>query len=403
MRDIRCNKKRLEIIIRNHPINIEDEKNEISILSKDELEGVQRYPRENKDIIYDTKVMIIKYIRELMHSQYSYGMDMDEFDGLFDEMIQYLCEIRIKDIGYINLLHLISYGILLQKTPNIFDEIVRKMDEEEINDLLIDALLQAYGIERNYHSDEFFKENPYKYLLDIICSSYSGQENVSDLLKNYVSSKWLKGHSDYGWVKSVKSKDFRGLWSYEAAAVAKLFDIDDSSLKDAEFYPYDFAHYKPTTIKAAERKGAIADQKEMSYEAEEDLIIDAKAIIPPCFYKHVNDFVGDYRKLSDEAFLEKYELDQIWSELDEYAKEKNSGEMLGKLLVFELTEKGYILQLDWKEDFEDFRDHMKNYWSKDGETKVITFELDNDQQYFARIPVDNNIQNLFEIPVKVHE
>ncbi|WP_051537999.1 PoNe immunity protein domain-containing protein [Butyrivibrio proteoclasticus] len=322
---------------------------------------------------------------------------------MFDEMIKYVYEIRIKDVGYIDLLYLVSYGILLQKNPNVFDKIVEKMDEEKANDILLDVLLQAYGLERKYHSDDYFKENPYKYLVDVIEAAYSGNSNVREMLGDYMTKKWLKGHSDWGWVKYVKEDDYCGLWSYEAAAVAKLFDIDDSSLKDTEFYPYDFAHYKPTTIKAAERKGAIADQKEMSYEAEEDLIIDAKAIIPPCFYKHVNDFVGDYRKLSDEAFLEKYELDQIWSELDEYAKEKKSGEMLGKLLVFELTEKGYILQLDWKEDFEDYRDHMKNYWSKDGETKVITFELDNDQQYFARIPVDNNIQDLFEISVKVHE
>lgn len=43
---------------------------------------------------------------------------------------------------------------------------------------------------------------------------------------------------------------------------------------------------------------------------------------------------------------------------------------------------------------------MKNYWSKEGATKVITFELDNDQMYFATIPTGNNVHDLFEVSVK---
>ena len=82
---------------------------------------------------------------------------------------------------------------------------------------------------------------------------------------------------------------------------------------------------------------------------------------------------------------------------------KSGKEILGMLFVFYLAVEGYILQLDWKEDFEDFRDHMKNYWGKDGETKVITFELDNDQMYFATIPVQNSVHNLFEISVKEYK
>lgn len=399
MRDERCNKKRLEVIISFNPEFINDEKNELCILSQDEIEGIQRHPRKNKDIIYDTKLTIIQYIRELMHAQYSYGMDMKEFDRLFDEMLDFVKEINIKDIGYINLLHLISYGILLQKSPDIFEEIVKKLDEEKANDIFLDTILQAYGLKRTFHSDEYAKENPYKYLVDIIVAADS-DNNVCNLLYDYVTTKWLKGHSDLGWGKSVKEKGFRGLWAYDAAAVAKLFGIDDSALKDVEFYPYDLAHYKATTIKAVDRSITIPGQKEMSYEAEEELIIDATNIIPPCMYKYVNGVVKDYNQLSDKGFFDKYELDQIWFDLDEYIKDNKGKDILGMILVFELAIKGYILQLDWKEDFEDFRDHMKNYWSKEGETKIVTFELDNDQQYFAKIPVENSVHDLFEVSVK---
>ena len=46
---------------------------------------------------------------------------------------------------------------------------------------------------------------------------------------------------------------------------------------------------------------------------------------------------------------------------------------------------------------------MKNYWSKEGATKVITFELDNDQMYFATIPTGNNVHDLFEVSVKEYQ
>ncbi|MBQ1458499.1 MAG: DUF1911 domain-containing protein [Butyrivibrio sp.] len=402
MRDTRCDKKSLEAIIKLYPGFIEDEKDDISIILQDEKEGIQRYTRDNRDRLYDTKLNIVMYIIELMHAQYSYGMDMREIDTLYNELFLFIYDINIKDIGYINFLHLIAYGILLQKDPDVFEKLVEKMDEEKVNDILLDSLLQAYGLQRSFHSDEYAKENPYIYLVEIINAAYIKKDNICDLLYDYMTKKWLKGHSDLGWGRSVKESGFRGLWSYEAAAVVKLFGIDDSTLNDVEFYPYDFAHYKPTTIKPAERI-AIPDQKEFSYEAEEDLIIDAKEIIPPCMYKKVNDFLKDYKNLSDEAFCKKYEFDQVWFDVNDYIKYKSGKEILGMLLVFYLAVEGYILQLDWKEDFEDFRYHMKNYWSKDGETKVITFELDNDQMYFATIPVQNSVHNLFEISVKEYK
>lgn len=402
MRDARCDEESLLLMIKKYPEFIKKQKDDLIILLQDEIEGIQRYPRDNKEVMYDAKLIIIRYIRELMHAQYTYGMDMSEFDSLYDEMYKCISDINIKDIGYINFLHFISYGILLQKSPAMFEKIVKKIDEEKLNDILIDTLFQAYGVERSFHSNEYAKENPYIFMVEIINAAYLNKDNVSDLLYDYMTKKWLKGHSDFGFVKYVKESDFVGLWAYEAAAVAKLFSIDDSTLKNVDYYPYDLAHYKPAILKLAERI-TIPDQKEFSYEAEEDLIIDAKEIIPPCMYKKVNDFVKDYKNLSDEAFCKKYEFDQVWFDVNDYIQYKSGKEILGMLLVFYLALEGYILQLDWKEDFEDFRDHMKNYWSKDGETKVITFELDNDQMYYATIPVQNSVHNLFEISVKEYK
>lgn len=401
MRDNRCDKESLEAVIQVNPRSIAKRKKIIKELLEDEANGIQNNSVPNLEIVQGMSRLIFQADFELLHSQYSYGMDLTEFDSLYEDMIGMIHEIDVKEIDYIDLIHFISLGILLQKDKKLLTELVEKLDKEALNDIFLDSILEAYGLERKYHSDQYCKENPYIFMVDIICAANSNQKNVSELLYDYVTKKWLKGHSDLGWVKAVKESDFLGLWAYEAAAVAKLFDIDDSSLKDAEFYPYDLAHYKTTAIKASDRNFSIPEQKEMSYEAEEEeLIIDAKNIIPPCMYKYVNSIVNDYKQLSDKGFFDKYELDQIWFDLDEYIKDNKGKDILGMILVFELAIKGYILQLDWKEDFEDFRDHMKNYWSKEGETKIVTFELDNDQQYFAKIPVENSVHDLFEVSVK---
>ena len=60
----------------------------------------------------------------------------------------------------------------------------------------------------------------------------------------------------------------------------------------------------------------------------------------------------------------------------------------------------YILQIDWKEDFNDYKDYVKNYWGKDIPTRIITFELDNDQQYYARVPVESKLIDMYEVTVR---
>ncbi len=37
---------------------------------------------------------------------------------------------------------------------------------------------------------------------------------------------------------------YTGYWSFEVGAVAKILGIDDSSLKDVKYYPYDLVHFE---------------------------------------------------------------------------------------------------------------------------------------------------------------
>jgi len=98
--------------------------------------------------------------------------------------------------------------------------------------------------------------------------------------------------------------------------------------------------------------------------------------------------------LSDEEFWKKYNLREIWFDVKEYEEDNKAKNMLGTIIVFLLVEKEYILQLDYKEDLVDYIEDIDNYWGKE-EVKLISFEVDNDQQYYAYVP--KNRSNRFVV------
>ena len=85
------------------------------------------------------------------------------------------------------------------------------------------------------------------------------KEKASVLLKAYVD-KWIQGHIGYGWKTAHKEPGYVGLWSFESAAIAKIFDLDNKALEKDNHYPYDLAHYKKNKIFSA--KAIVIAQKD---------------------------------------------------------------------------------------------------------------------------------------------
>ena len=64
-----------------------------------------------------------------------------------------------------------------------------------------------------------------------------------------------------------------------------------------------------------------------------------------------------------------------------------------------MTQRDFIMQLDYKDDLENYIIFIKDFW-QDTKTKVIQFILHNDQQYVARVPVDANVEQMYEVILK---
>ncbi|MDR4190445.1 hypothetical protein COL87_26390 [Bacillus pseudomycoides] len=45
-------------------------------------------------------------------------------------------------------------------------------------------------------------------------------------------------------IVNIRSQIFSGYWSFESGAIAKILNLDDSTLRDTPYYPYDMVHYR---------------------------------------------------------------------------------------------------------------------------------------------------------------
>ena len=401
MRDPLCSESYLLETIEFDKEAIDENKKDIVELKDDMEKGIQRYPRDNQSIIYATYRGMFMYNTEILIAKYSLGSHPDEMIEDYLNGIEYLENVGEEKVWYIDLLWMLSLGILLEVDKQDLKRLACVIEKQKKEDALMDFLLKACDIGWNHNTSEYERKNPYAKTAEIIQMALhdKDREKASKRLQQYVEKEWIKGHNDLDFKNAHKEPGYVGLWSFEAAALAKILGLDDSALKDNNHYPYDLAHYKNGMSFDLSWYGVPVEEE----AKEEESIVygipnkpELEQIIPAKFHSFVNEVIGDYNTLSDEEFWKKYNLREIWFDVKEYEEDNKAKNMLGTIIVFLLVEKEYILQLDYKEDLVDYIEDIDNYWGKE-EVKLISFEVDNDQQYYAYVPKTAAIDSLYEV------
>ena len=238
-------------------------------------------------------------------------------------------------------------------------------------------------------------------MLEVVDTAKEDKDKASGLLEEYIEKKWLEGHSKLGWKNIHKQGGYIGLWSYEAGAVAKMLGLDDSKLINSNHYPYDLVHYiADSSFDTYVVKGVDKQCNNHIVEESNDGIEtcpDLEKIIPAKFHKLVNQIITDYNSLSDSEMWKKYNLSEIWFSVGEYINEKEARGLLGFIIVNCLVDEGFILQMDYKEEISDYVDSIAEFWKEN--LKVVSFDLDNDQIYLAKVLKDADTKNIFEVKV----
>ncbi|AHA06321.1 hypothetical protein COM33_02610 [Bacillus toyonensis] len=407
MRNYLCIEEKCREGIEYNKEFIEENREDIKSLEEDTKNGIQRYSKDNKSIIEGTYLANFRYEMEDIRAKYSLGEEISVIEEDFHNAIYDLENTGSREIGYLSLIWMISLGILLETDKKNIERLKKIVDTKNMNDAVIDFLLCASDIGYIKMTNRYYKENSYAKTREIIELAQTDKKEASKRLQTYMEKEWFKGHYDYEWKNAHKEPGYVGYWSFETAALVKILELDDTSLKDNNHYPYDLAHYKN------EMKYKHIDLSEYHYEDETEEIEDIvegiennsalENIIPPKWHSLVNELIHDYENMGDSSFYEKYKktigIGQVWFLPQEYEEENEQKNLLGSLIVFALTLRDYILQLDYKEDLEDYIDNLKNFWNV-SETKLVQFMLENDQNYYAWVPKEANIPNMYEVKIE---
>jgi hypothetical protein len=216
------------------------------------------------DRIQSVKVDMAKNQLYLSISKYSIGLPLEYLIPNFNKSLLYFKEHwagywKLKNTegkeydqyilsAYDEMLWMLSLGYLLNFPDESFSKLVEVIDRDNVKDHLFEFIIRAKLPERKPLKEESYREyfgvpKVFEKLRQAITEPNKGKSQ--ELIKIFLEKEWYHNHKEAGWYNSHKSKHntYFGYWSFEAAAVTCIMDLDDSSYRDNEYYPKDLVDY----------------------------------------------------------------------------------------------------------------------------------------------------------------
>ena len=245
-RDKLSTKENFLSLIRMQTECINDCKKDIQNLKNSEVKGIQLYSLPNIEVIQNKYETILMYEYDNLLATYSMGENIDKILPLYKEIVSFMDIAWKKDNGYILMVNMLSIGILLDVEDTIFNKLAMIIQKDKLNDFLINYLLHHIcKIDVSLNIGNFLFPRPYAATKEIVLFAEKDKMSSVKRLKKYLSQEWYRGHSGYGWHNIHKINIFAhsGYWSFESGALVKILGLDDSSLKEVQYYPYDMVHW----------------------------------------------------------------------------------------------------------------------------------------------------------------
>lgn len=187
--------------------------------------------------------ILINLYQKQINLLYSFGEELDKIKKQYEKLLHLYCKMWDRKYGYIELIKVLSLAVLFEIDKDLILELEQKLTNEKMDDFLVNKYMKEID-EFWYGSGDKFE---FSGIYDCLKLLFEEKKYVaSDKLKDYLQNKWYDIHRECSWYNSHLSKKdiYYGYWSFEAGAIAKILNLDDSSLKDVPYYPYDLVHYK---------------------------------------------------------------------------------------------------------------------------------------------------------------
>jgi hypothetical protein len=224
-------------------------RNHIKELEEAEKNGVQLHPLSNNEVIGNEYDSIYRDTYEIFLINYSMGKDILKLFEDYLAVVNAMYDTK-KAAVYRTLSNVLSIGVLLDEKNKYFPKLAElvkmgienltvKWREKHLKDYFIDLLIN-YKIPEWKRTNKKANWKPYQTFEEIeLLAKNNKKEDAVLLLKRYLQRQWLPANNDGSYGKSYYS----GYWSFESGAAVKIFNLDDTALKDIKYYPYDMVHW----------------------------------------------------------------------------------------------------------------------------------------------------------------
>jgi hypothetical protein len=179
-----------------------------------------------------------------MNLLYTSGTRDNEFRPAFENLLRYYAKTWEPDDSYFELIKVISLAIILDvdSTNEWLLLLERKISENNYSDYLVDRFLTVVDSKWERRCSVFKWDNTYEPIKAIVDCEDKTQAVM--LLRSYLENQWYDIHKECAWHGTHKSPKtvYYGYWSFEAGAITKVCNLDDSLLKGQVYYPYDLVH-----------------------------------------------------------------------------------------------------------------------------------------------------------------
>lgn len=199
---------------------------------------------------------------EYGHLQYSAGADVGHLAGWLSRTLDYwetyasyheayhahesinrlVSHLTLGDYGYWDAVRMTSWAILFGRSSQL-PRLCRLWDyAHQPLDGLLERMVAPFVSGRGVPPDECTRHLPYFKLLKV----FPADPEVRPALMAQYMDDWYEASRREPYYRSHtkgREHNFLGYWSFEAAAVSVLLDINDSGYRDHEFYPKDMADF----------------------------------------------------------------------------------------------------------------------------------------------------------------
>ncbi|MFT3721555.1 PoNe immunity protein domain-containing protein [Pseudorhodoferax sp.] len=206
---------------------------------------------------------------EALHGCYTAGVEVDTLAAFFPDVLQWwetfarydrmfdessgadgrrVPHLDLHGRDFWRAVRLTSFGILLGHF-NLLSRVATLWDDgNEEMDGLLERLIAPFVPGRAPPPDTCTRHRPYVQLLEVFDAL---PDERPALMSKYMDEWYAASCCEpyYGSQKKGREHSYLGLWSFEAAAVTYVLQIDDSSYRDKDFYPRDLVDYARSRLR----------------------------------------------------------------------------------------------------------------------------------------------------------